>query len=549
MLLASTLENNFVPVFKRLTIFPPFFVCVGLTLQVNAEIAISENNTDNDPTIQQTEKTIPENNQSLDELNDTETQLSTATPQPPLIDAQPAPKYGPGNVEPYNTEPTNISTAETDNPVISNAGSENDAPSDESSIESPANTVTDTPVILTPQPPLIDAQPKPSYEPEITLPIAEPYNKPASTSSPPETASSEVTEPDKANVATQSATKSDKEEQSNWTDTRPQRVSADWLQLTSGEWLRGRIIIMQKEMLEFDSDELDNLEIEWDKVKYIKSSDPYRLRFDGRVSADGAIEITQDEIYVTTDYDDQTFKRSELQNIASGKETEISKWTNKITFSINVRRGNTDQTDFTSMISAKRRTILSRLLLDYLGNFTEVQDTETINNHRLSATFDIFITRDLFLTPITAEYFRDPFLNIDQRVNVGIAVGYTLINNNETEWDISGGPAYQETNFVSVQIGEPDTDSTATLILGTSFDTELNSKVDLQGTYSVTLGDEKTGGYTHHSIITIETELTDKLDFDVSAVWDKVKSPVQAEDGTFPEPDDFRILIGLGYDL
>ena len=306
---------------------------------------------------------------------------------------------------------------------------------------------------------------------------------------------------------------------------------------------------MQKEMLEFDSDELNNLEIKWKKVKYIKSSEPYSLRFDGRQQATGAIEITQNEIHVTTDYDDQTFKRSELLSIASGHETEISKWVNKVTFSVNARRGNTNQTDFSSKISAKRRTINSRLLLDYLGNFTEVEKTETINNHRLSATYDIFLTRDLFLTPISAEFFRDPFQNIKQRINVGIAIGYTLLNNNETEWDISGGPAYQETDSVSVQAGQSTKDITATLILTTKFDTELNSKVDLEGSYRLTLGDSKTGGYTHHAILTIETELTDKLDFDVTGVWDRVKSPVEDQNGIIPEQDDFRILIGLGYDL
>ena len=92
-------------------------------------------------------------------------------------------------------------------------------------------------------------------------------------------------------------------------------------------------------------------------------------------------------------------------------------------------------------------------------------------------------------------------------------------------------------------------DNALTLILSTKFDTELNSKVDLKGTYSATLGDETTGNYSHHSIFTVETEITDNLDFDVSLVWDRVRSPVPDENGVTPEQDDFRFLIGLGYDL
>jgi len=434
-------------------------------------------------------------------------QLSAATPQPPLIE-QSQKRYEPQPGE------TSTSDSKTDSNIVN-------------------RTIGNTP-----QPPLVEQPAQPSYEPAATNTTSSDKN--TDTEQTVEQTTESETGPD--DTVTQ-------ETQTAWTDTRPQRVSADWLQLTSGEWLRGRIIVMQQDMLEFDSDELNDLEIKWKKVKYIKSSEPYSLRFDGRLQATGAIEITQDEVHVTTDYDDQTFERSALLSIASGHETEISKWVNKVTFSINARRGNTNQTDFSSKISAKRRTINSRLLLDYLGNFTEVEKTETINNHRLSSTYDIFLARDLFLTPVSAEFFRDPFQNIKQRINVGIAIGYTLLNTNESEWDISGGPAYQETNSVSVQAGQSTKDITATLILTTKFDTELNSKVDLEGSYRLTLGDSKTGGYTHHAILTIETELTGKLDFDVTGVWDRVKSPIEDQDGFIPEQDDFRILIGLGYDL
>ncbi len=454
-----------------------------------------------------------------DILPDGQLSTSVPTPQPPLIDQAAETHYEPPAVEPENSGDEVNDNNNTDNQTSKE----------------------------TPQPPLTDTQPETSYEPDTTNNSEEKTPPPAEHSI---EQTSEQTTDDAATDATTTIDQADKKiEQTNWTDARPQRVSADWLQLTSGEWLRGHIIIMQKDLLEFDSDELKNLEIKWKKVKYIKSAEPYSLRFDGRIQATGNIEITQDKIHVTTDYDDQTFNRNQLLSIASGHETEISKWTNKVTFSINARRGNTNQTDFASKINAKRRTINSRLLLEYLGSFTEVENTKTINNHRLNITYDIFLTRDLFLTPVTAEFFRDPFQNIETRKNIGIGIGYSLINNNESEWDVSGGPAYQETKFVSVQPGQEKKDATVTLVLTTKFETELNSKVDLEGTYSVTLGDSQTGGYTHRSILTIETELTEKLDFDVTGVWDRVASPVSDQDGILPESNDFRILIGLGYDL
>lgn len=444
------------------------------------------------------------------------------TPQPPQIDPQPEPSYEPETSDTATLEISDQAAEQTDN----------------------------QPVEPTPQPPLIDAQPEPSYEPDTTdTSTGKEALTPTTQALEPSTDQANDTEPSDDNLETELKETKTSEQATKWSDTRPALVSADWLQLKSGEWLRGRIIAMHEDDLEFESDELKKLVIEWKKVRYIKSSAPYRLRFDDQVQAIGAIEITQKEVRVTTDYDDLTFDRKKLLTIASGKETEISLWTSKVTFSINVRRGNTDQTDFTSKITAKRQTILSRLALDYLGNFTAIDQNETINNHRLNGVYNIFITRKMFLPLVSAEYFRDPFQNIEQRVYVGTGIGYTLIKTNKSEWQVTGGPAYQATEFVSVQPDQSLKDSTFTLVLSTKFDFELNSKVDLEGSYTATLGDEATGNYSHHSIFTVETELTDDLDLDVSLVWDRTRQPVAEANGDIPEQDDFRFLVGLGYDL
>ena len=518
------------------------YMCACFTFPVYAD--------ENTPVTEQPVETTPQ--QAVTEVEpdaQADTGKAEPTPQPPLIDSQPTQSYEP-------KAPDDTSAADT---------TIKEETSDDSQ-----RTIGDTP-----QPPLIDPQKKPSYGPKdidaspqtdnitptdetIETPSAPVIEKPAEAEEPaepilveekfPESTSTEqdeiTTEKTEVEAVQEQPTK-------KWTETYPVSVNADWLQLKSGEWLRGRTTIMQKDSLEFDSDELDDLVIEWKNVKYLKSYEPYSLRFDsqGRTSITGIIEVVGDKVHVTTDYDDQTFDRSDLQTIASGKETEISYWKNKITFSINIRKGNTDQTDFTSKMTAKRRTTNSRLVLDYLGNYTEVEETETINNHRINETYDVFLTRDLFWTPIFSEFYRDSFQNIDRRLNAGIGIGYSIINTVDTEWDISTGPAYQQTRFVSVQPGVDQVDSTLTLAVGTNFETELNPKVDLEGLYSITLGDEETGNYSHHSLLTIETELTDKLDFDVTAVWDHVRSPVTGQDNITPDQDDFRIMIGLGYDL
>ena len=45
----------------------------------------------------------------------------------------------------------------------------------------------------------------------------------------------------------------------------------DWLQLRSGEWLRGDIISMYEDELEFDSDEFNTIFFDWQYVAELRS--------------------------------------------------------------------------------------------------------------------------------------------------------------------------------------------------------------------------------------------------------------------------------------
>ena len=65
----------------------------------------------------------------------------------------------------------------------------------------------------------------------------------------------------------------------------------------------------------------------------------------------------------------------------------------------------------------------------------------------------------------------------------------------------------------------------------------------------MTFLDDDSGAYQHHLLSTISTDLIDNFDLDISFIWDRIQNPQQRADGSTPEKDDFRLMIGLGYDL
>ncbi|MBE9559982.1 MAG: DUF481 domain-containing protein [Proteobacteria bacterium] len=332
----------------------------------------------------------------------------------------------------------------------------------------------------------------------------------------------------------------------------PAAKEFDWVQLTSGEWLKGEIKSMYNKSLEFDSDKLDLLEIDWEDVKYLKSYRSSNVNIEGREPLTGSLQISGDKVTITDGEDVQEFARHDLISLTPAGDREADLWALKFTLGVNLRSGNTDQLDYNAKFNAKRRTARSRFILDYIGNISKTGDEagnliETINNHRLSASTNKYATRYFFYTPLFAEYYRDPFQNIDQRATVGIGLGYTILDTGRFEWNVNGGPAYVSTRYISVLPGEEQKVDAGALVFGTDFDAELTSALDFIFKYKIQASKPEAGGYTHHIIATFENEITGSLDFDVSLLWDRISQPATDSGGNTPEPDDYRLTVGVTY--
>ena len=332
----------------------------------------------------------------------------------------------------------------------------------------------------------------------------------------------------------------------------PAAKAFDWVQLTSGEWLKGEIKSMYNDSLEFDSDKLDLLTIDWDDVKYLKSYRPSNVNIENYESLTGSLQISGDKVTITDGEKVQEFDRLNLISLTPSGDREIDLWSIKFTLGLNIRSGNTDQLDYNSKFNARRRTARSRFTLDYIGNISKTGNdegvlTETVNNNRINASTNRYVTRYFFYTPLFAEYYRDPFQNIDQRISAGIGLGYTIFDTGRFEWNVNGGPAYVSTKYISVQPGEERKVEAPALVFGTDFDAELTSSLDFIFKYHIQAAEQESGGYTHHIIGTFESERTGSLDFDISLIWDRISQPASDEDSNTPEPDDYRLTVGVTY--
>jgi putative salt-induced outer membrane protein YdiY len=329
----------------------------------------------------------------------------------------------------------------------------------------------------------------------------------------------------------------------------------DWIQLTSGEWLKGRLKVLYNYEVEFDSDELDLQTFDLEDVKRIRTHKPQSIRIEDKELSDkpiivqGIVNIVDDKVMVTVDNETREFTRDQVVSIAQADKKERDMWSGNISLGANFRGGNTETTDLNVIMNLKRRTVSSRLAIDYLGNFSRAGGVETSNNHRLGGSRDVTISKNFFWRQLGAEYYRDRFKNIDSQFSLATGLGYQIIFTSKTKWDVTAGVGGRYTKYVSVLPGESIDNTTPAGGAGTLYDTELTSWMDFLLDYSFQIVDEEAGRYTHHFITTLSNDLIGDIDLDFSFVWDRIQKPQPDSEGNVPDQDDYQLIVAFSYDI
>jgi putative salt-induced outer membrane protein YdiY len=319
----------------------------------------------------------------------------------------------------------------------------------------------------------------------------------------------------------------------------------DWIQLKSGEWLKGYLNYVQDKNVNFESEELEDLSIKLKDVRQIYSGRVLFTKFDGREQLYGTVTLSNDVVEVIGP-EQIKLPRDQLQGITPGGEREIEFWSGKALIGLNLQSGNTKATTLNASAELARRTPATQFLLNYLGNFGEVNGTENANNHRINLSYDVRLNRDWFIRPVQLEYYRDQLANIAHRVTAGVGVGYYLFDRDDLEWKVAAGPGYQYTRFETVAAGEDESANAPAGTLQTRFKADITPRLTFIQTYAGTVTTDNAGLYTHHAVSTLEFEVKRHLELDLSFVWDYLQNPQTEASGVVPQHSDIRLTFGVG---
>lgn len=323
----------------------------------------------------------------------------------------------------------------------------------------------------------------------------------------------------------------------------------DWLQLVSGEWLKGELIGLFDGDIEFDSEVLDKLVIDAEDVRDVHSSKRFGISVRGEEILIGTVSMHGDRVIVDTGSQQYQLPRQDLVAMTASAERERDRWSGDINLGVNLRQGNVDRTEYNMVAGLDRRTPNHRLRIDYIGSYNKTADIETANDHRLNFVLDRFSGSRLFWRPILGQYLRDPFQNVEHQFTLETGLGYSLVDNGRTEWEIYSGVGANRVRRVSVEAGQSLSSTSPAFTLGTDFETELTSWMDYLLAFQMTFLDEEAGEYQHHLITTLSTDLVGELDLDLTLVWDRTRAPPPLGDGSAAEKDDYRLITSIGFEF
>jgi hypothetical protein len=332
----------------------------------------------------------------------------------------------------------------------------------------------------------------------------------------------------------------------SWKPPGVGKDGSDWVQLKSGEWLKGNLKYVQNKLVEFDSDEMDQQTLKLKNVSQIYTAKPVFTQFEDREPAYGTVVVSNDVVTVLGD-EPFSLTRDMLIGITpSGRRTGIRNWSGDAFLGFSLQSGNHDQTTISASVELARRTPATTFLLNYLGNYSEANGDENANNNRLNTTYDIRLNKHWFVRPEQTEAYQDHLANVEYRLTGGVGAGYYIFDRTGLEWTVAAGPSYQYTKFSTVESGQSDNAATPALLLESKFKADITRRLTFIQSWQSTFMNRESGQYTHHTVTTLEFEVKRHLNLDVSMVWDYLQNPQVKSDGSLPQKSDLFMTVGLG---
>lgn len=325
----------------------------------------------------------------------------------------------------------------------------------------------------------------------------------------------------------------------------------DWVKMKSGEWFRGKLKVIYEDTVEFDSDEVGLIKLDWDDIAQVRTSGIKAIKFTDQSTVVSRLLMRDQWLYLVTPKGDifAKYPRDSMLTVASPSTHELDLWNAEIELGATFQSGNTDSVSISAIIDAKRRSVDSRNWIRYIGMYNETNEEVVEDNHRLTYTLDLFLTSSAYLRPLYTEVSSNKLTNVKYKVTVASGGGYYFTDTDLQSFTMGASLGYQHTAFDAAEPGTSASASSAVFLLNANYERELTSRIDFSFDYELQIVNQESGSNLHFLDTGFDIELINDLDFSAHMIATHTAKPAPDQNGITPEQTDTSMIFGLTYEF
>lgn len=223
---------------------------------------------------------------------------------------------------------------------------------------------------------------------------------------------------------------------------------ADEVQLRNGDRLTGTIVMMEDEILTFDTAHSGEIKIQWPEIQSLSADKPLTIQLHDKVKETDWTEWLYTR-YATVEAgrigSDGPFA---LDSVKAINPPPPIRYHGTLNVGGNRTQGNTE----TQAVNASTRwTVRSdrhRMLVEGKYNYGEVGNRVTVRNSLASLKYDFFLSKKIF-SNAEALMEKDTFQNLSFRSTIGAGLGFQFIDTQRASISVVTGLAHVSEHYTN----------------------------------------------------------------------------------------------------
>lgn len=319
----------------------------------------------------------------------------------------------------------------------------------------------------------------------------------------------------------------------------------DVVTLYNGDRITGEIKSLVSGILEFSTDGMGTIKIEWQEIATISSEYHYEFRLSDGNRHFGSIDTAElpGQFVITDLYGTHNFEWLEVVEVRPIEDTFAERLEIYVSAGYSYTKASSvGQTTFNTRISYEdtntRNTFTGR---------TSITDTddETTSSNRFDINRQIWTDRSQFFRTIFANYENNDELQLEHRIGAGSGIGKYFIDTNSNRWiGIVGMQVINEKPLRGDDGKSSESNQDVELILSTHYDAwRLNTpELNLELRFTLYPSITESGRLRSDTDLVLRWEIIEDLFFDITA-WATTDNEAESDRQT-----DYGVTTGIGWE-